>query len=147
MVLGAAVVVEEKGVAAAVGRGRSRMRQKPLHSWEWWRGCLRLQPQDHENAAAAEEAAAAAQKKEENKKKYKKTTCIIIGRCGAGAPTSLIMSHLQFWANLVTLRDIILCTSFHTDSRLSMHCMGSVWTFYTYVWSSRGRQGLQRPPE
>ena len=53
-------------------------------------GCLRLQPQDLENAAAAEEEAAAAaaqkRKEEENKKRNKKKTRI--GGCGAGAPTT-----------------------------------------------------------
>ena len=43
---------------------------------------------------------------------------------------------------LVTLGDIILCRSFHTDSRHSGHCMGSDWTCCTQIWSNRGHQGL-----
>jgi len=51
--------------------------------------------------------------------------------------------HILFCNILITWCDSILCRSSHTESRLSKHCMGSVWTCHTQIWSS-GPTGVIR---
>ena len=54
------------------------------------------------------------------------------------------LTHILFCNILVTWCDTILCKTFHTDSRHPRHCLGSVWTYCTHIWSNRGQPGMAK---